>query len=172
MRAVALMAALAALAGACGERAVRGQRLGWDGTGRAGGVAPCPSLCLLAHCVMFPLTACRPVAASSPNSTEPQRHGGSVQREPEVVREGEAVPAADYEEDEEYEEAPPVHQYIVDDLIRGEPDGARCEAAPALRALLVSTGGSLVPLTCEAAALGCHRAQTCFCWDLALRAGW
>lgn len=31
------------------------------------------------------------------------------------------MPGPDYEEDEEeYEEAPPVHQYIVDDLIRGE----------------------------------------------------
>ncbi|XP_008642545.1 PREDICTED: amphiregulin [Corvus brachyrhynchos] len=37
-------------------------------------------------------------------------------------REGEPVPGPDYEEDEEeYEEAPPVHQYIVDDLIRVEP---------------------------------------------------
>ncbi|XP_009947444.1 PREDICTED: amphiregulin, partial [Leptosomus discolor] len=37
------------------------------------------------------------------------------------AREGEAVSGPDYEEDEEYEEALPVHQYIVDDLIRVEP---------------------------------------------------
>lgn len=61
------------------------------------------------------LAANRAAAGSSPNATEPQRHG-----EP-GSREGEPVPAPDYEEDEEeYEEAPPVHQYIVDDLIRGE----------------------------------------------------
>lgn len=63
------------------------------------------------------LTANCAAAGSSPNATEPQRHG---EREP-GSREGEPVPGPDYEEDEEeYEEAPPVHQYIVDDLIRGE----------------------------------------------------
>ncbi|KAJ7412521.1 Amphiregulin [Willisornis vidua] len=60
----------------------------------------------------------RPACGSSPNATEPQRRG---ERQPES-REGEPVPGPDYEEDEEeYEEAPPVHQYIVDDLIRVEP---------------------------------------------------
>ena len=80
----------------------------------------------------FYLTACRPVAGSSTNATEPERHGSPGQREPEA-REGEVVSGPDYEEDEEYEEALPVHQYIVDDLIRGESaalpargDGVRC----------------------------------------------
>uniref|UniRef100_A0A8B9F458 Amphiregulin n=1 Tax=Amazona collaria TaxID=241587 RepID=A0A8B9F458_9PSIT len=54
------------------------------------------------------LAACRPVAGSSPNATHLERLGGPGQREPET-REG------------EYEEALPVHQYIVDDLIRVEP---------------------------------------------------
>ncbi|KAF2976432.1 hypothetical protein EK904_013664 [Melospiza melodia maxima] len=60
----------------------------------------------------------RAAAGSSPNATEPRRH---EEREA-GSREGEPVPGPDYEEDEEeYEEAPPVHQYIVDDLIRVEP---------------------------------------------------
>uniref|UniRef100_A0A8C0VM51 Amphiregulin n=1 Tax=Cyanistes caeruleus TaxID=156563 RepID=A0A8C0VM51_CYACU len=64
------------------------------------------------------LKASRAAAGSSPNATEPQRH---EEREP-GSREGELVPGPDYEEDEEEdEEAPPVHQYIVDDLIRVEP---------------------------------------------------
>ncbi|KAM6429250.1 amphiregulin [Rhynochetos jubatus] len=66
------------------------------------------------------LAACRPVAGASPNATEPERRGGHGQREPEA-REGDAVSGPDYEEDEEYEEALPVHQYIVDDLIRVAP---------------------------------------------------
>ncbi|XP_009466943.1 PREDICTED: amphiregulin [Nipponia nippon] len=45
---------------------------------------------------------------------------GPGQGEPEA-REAEAASGPDYEEDEEYEEALPVHQYIVDDLIRVEP---------------------------------------------------
>lgn len=81
------------------------------GVSRGGGwFAPCPRR----H---FPLTACRPAAGSSPNATEPQRHGATGQREPEAR---EVLSGPDYEEDEEYEEAVPVHQYIVDDLIRGE----------------------------------------------------
>lgn len=83
--------------------------------------------CLRRH---FPLTACRPVAGSSPNATDPERLGGPGQREPET-REGETMADPDYEEDEEYEEALPVHQYIVDDLIRGEGDAARGEVGSA-----------------------------------------
>ncbi|XP_067153164.1 amphiregulin isoform X2 [Apteryx mantelli] len=66
------------------------------------------------------LAACRLAAASSANATEPERRRAPGPREP-LARVGEAVSAADYEEDEEYEEAAPVHQYIVDDLIRVEP---------------------------------------------------
>ncbi|OPJ75993.1 amphiregulin [Patagioenas fasciata monilis] len=66
------------------------------------------------------LVACRPVAGSAPNATEPERHGDPGHRESEA-REGDAVSGPDYEEDEEYEEVLPVHQYIVDDLIRVEP---------------------------------------------------
>lgn len=76
------------------------------------------------------LAACRPVAGSSPNATDPERLGGPGQREPET-REDDPVSAPDYEEDEEYEEALPVHQYIVDDLIRGEGDAARREVGRA-----------------------------------------
>lgn len=110
MRAVALLVALAVLAGAAegGEgasRAAVGAVMGLLGVGWGEEVrAPltAPSL----------LTA-RLAAASSPNGTQPGP------REAEA-RQGEAVSGPDYEEEEDDEEALPVHQYIVDDLIRGE----------------------------------------------------
>lgn len=85
---------------------------------RSAALAGYPFLLCPAHGAVSPaLKANRAAAGSSPNATELQRH---EEREP-GSREGEPVPGPDYEEDEEeYEEAPPVHQYIVDDLIRGE----------------------------------------------------
>ncbi|XP_035181962.1 amphiregulin [Oxyura jamaicensis] len=63
--------------------------------------------------VALAVLAARLAAASSPNGTQPGP------REAEA-RQGEAVSGPDYEEEED-EEALPVHQYIVDDLIRVEP---------------------------------------------------
>lgn len=105
-------------------------RAGRGGSRAGGRFAPLPT-------APFCLTACRLVAGSSPNATEPERRGDPGQREPEA-REGEAVSGPDYEEDEEYEETLPVHQYIVDDLIRGESAsppgaGAGCEVGSSAR---------------------------------------
>lgn len=109
MRALALLVALAALAGAGegGEGASRAavgavmRRFGGVGGLRAPLTAPS-------------LLTARLAAASAANGTQPGP------REAEG-RQGEAVPSPDYEEEEEEgEEALPVHQYIVDDLIRGE----------------------------------------------------
>uniref|UniRef100_A0A8C9G8T0 Amphiregulin n=1 Tax=Pavo cristatus TaxID=9049 RepID=A0A8C9G8T0_PAVCR len=58
------------------------------------------------------LAACRTAAASEPNGTEPERRGGPREPEPAL--------GSDYEE-EEYEEAPLAHQYLVGDLVRVEP---------------------------------------------------
>lgn len=123
------------------------------GGSRAGGrFAPWPT-------APFCLTACRLVAGSSPNITEPERRGDPGQREPEA-REGEAVSGPDYEEDEEYEEALPVHQYIVDDLIRGESasrQGPGVRWAPQLGGAggspVAGTDFSLTSLSHKAAAL-------------------
>ncbi|KAI6069466.1 Amphiregulin [Aix galericulata] len=69
----------------------------------------------LALLVALAALAARLAAASAANGTQPGP------REAEG-RQGEAVPGPDYEEEEEEgEEALPVHQYIVDDLIRVEP---------------------------------------------------
>lgn len=91
------------------------------------------SMCLRsAHRAVCVPAACRTAVASEPNGTEPERRGGP--------REPEPAPGSDYEE-EEYEEAPLAHQYLVGDLVRGEPrEGAwRCVRA---------ARGLSVPLLC------------------------
>lgn len=91
------------------------------------------SMCLRsAHRAVCVPAACRTAAASEPNGTEPERRGGP--------RESEPAPGSDYEE-EEYEEAPLAHQYLVGDLVRGEArEGAwRC---------VRFVGGLSVPLLC------------------------
>lgn len=87
---------------------------------------------LSAHRAVCVPAACRTAVASEPNGTEPERRGGP--------REPEPAPGSDYEE-EEYEEAPLAHQYLVGDLVRGEPrEGAwRCVRA---------ARGLSVPLLC------------------------